>query len=746
MDANAQNLARHLAHSPARWLVGGLVVVLSGWLLAPAPAMAQREIDEQIKRSLKKREVREHPVFVGLHLGWSGTYRPGRWVPMHLFIDPPDEPLGGVLTLDVPQDSFHRMMLEQDYALTPGSQLQMVLYGQLGTMDQVVLTLRNQRGRERLYVRVDHNALLPNPAGQSLIVGVVGDRSTIDASTPVLEPYVSNDGATRNWVARWEAEARLPRAWVGYDVLDGLVLAGPNWSLIAPESGEAIAHWVERGGRLLVYGAEAPPLDHPIRRILPLAIADPKRVEITQAVTLQIGTRFSTATSAVVSDLELQAEARGWTRLHDGDAHYVAGGPVGFGWVTYLGVHPADLVVGSGEEARDRGADAGEAKRFVATLIDRTLDRTLAEAVPISLVRADRNDAASLQMYAMRGWGGPGEAAASQVLNVLSQIPGLGPISFLWIGGLLTSLLVLLGPVDYFALRRLGRLPWTWYTVTGYIVLFSGIGFWIAHTRRLGTTQLRRASVVDSVQGQSTGYQTGVTVVYASRSGGYQPDDPRPDRWWSSYLPSTNYGFGDQRAGTQLVFYRQSAGCAVTRLPIPVANIRCLRDQSTAEALDVVVTRSADGSGYQLVNRGPLPIRNGKLFELDGGQVRESSFNRVEAGASVTVSQPRNPAGASSPLLHGSDPDQSYSYYFDEVELPQSPNVPRNALARMSDAYERTEGIYAWLRSGAVVLWAEVEPEIDFSVPGHETNNYHLQLHRIVIPRETLDAAGRTGA
>ncbi len=177
----AHSPARPLVHLPARSLARVLVGVVLVLLLGAAPAMAQREIDEQIDEMLKKKKRRPDPVFVGLHLGWSGTYRPGRWVPMHLFIDAPDKPVGGLLTLDVPQDSFHRMLIEQDYALTPGSQLQMVLYGQLGTVDELVLTLKDLSGRERLYRRIRNTELLSNPSGQWPVVGVVGDRTTIDA-------------------------------------------------------------------------------------------------------------------------------------------------------------------------------------------------------------------------------------------------------------------------------------------------------------------------------------------------------------------------------------------------------------------------------------------------------------------------------------------------------------------------------------------------------------------------------------
>lgn len=730
--------------SSAGSLAIALLTTIVLLLLLPASAMAQREIDRQIDALMqKKRKARPNPVFVGLNLGWSGTYRPGRWVPLQLFIDPADKPVGGVLTLDLPQDSFHRMVLEQDYALTPGSQLQMVLYGQLGTTDEVYLTLLDQDGRPRLRERRDYNSLLPNSVGQSRVVGVVGERATIEATGRPDAPPRSGGVEDQRWIARWEAEARLPRQWVGYDVLDCLVLANPNWSLISPEAGAAIVEWVRRGGCLLLYDIEPPPADHPLRQLLPLEIDEPRRTEISRAAVARIGAGYTMATSAVVSGLKLRPSAMGWQHLTDGAVSYLAGGSADFGWVNYLSTHPTDLVVGRVDPARERGADLGEAKRFVADLIERTLDRTLVEPVPLtSLIGPNQRVQRTGAVY--YGYGGmdePGEMAASSVLNVLSQIPGIGPISFLWIGGLLTALLVLLGPVDYFALRRLGRLPWTWYTVTAYIVFFSGIGFAIAHTRRLGTTQVRRASVVDWVAPGTRAYQTGMTVVYASHSGSYEPVDSEADRWWSAYLPTSQFGSRRSQSGTHEVYYRQSAGSAISRLPIPVANFRCLRDQSTVEPVDIRLTRRDDGGGYELTNHGKTPLLRAQIFRFDGNQIRVRNVGRVAPGSSIAIDEPRQPVSDSHPIVQSLNPEQFYTGFSYGDEPPDTPNVPRHALARVSDAYSRTDGVFVWLRAGAVLLWAESEPPVEFTLKDESTKDYNLRLYRIVFPREVLDDA-----
>jgi hypothetical protein len=194
------------------------------------------------------------------------------------------------------------------------------------------------------------------------------------------------------------------------------------------------------------------------------------------------------------------------------------------------------------------------------------------------------------------------------------------------------------------------------------------------------------------------------------------------------------------RAGTQEVYYRQSAGCAISRLPIPVANIRCLRDQATGESLDVALERRGDG--YQLTNRSGGPILKVQLLRLEGQQVRVTDIGRVEAGASLSVAEPSRPAPGTHPLFQEPSAEQIYSSFsYGDDNLEARPNIPRHALARVGDAHARTDGLFAWLKSGALLLWAEVEPPLDFTLQDEATENFHLQLHRIVFPKEMLDGA-----
>jgi hypothetical protein len=70
------------------------------------------------------------------------------------------------------------------------------------------------------------------------------------------------------------------------------------------------------------------------------------------------------------------------------------------------------------------------------------------------------------------------------------------------IGALLLLLLVYLaviGPVDQWVLKRMGRQMWTWVTFPFYVVVFSGLIYFIGYRLRAGDLELNELQVVDQL-------------------------------------------------------------------------------------------------------------------------------------------------------------------------------------------------------------------------------------------------------
>ena len=70
------------------------------------------------------------------------------------------------------------------------------------------------------------------------------------------------------------------------------------------------------------------------------------------------------------------------------------------------------------------------------------------------------------------------------------------------------ALAILLGPVDYLVLKRLDKLPYTWLTSTGWIVIFTVGAYYGVQWIRGGAMELRAVSVVDGVADSNCAWAT----------------------------------------------------------------------------------------------------------------------------------------------------------------------------------------------------------------------------------------------
>lgn len=87
---------------------------------------------------------------------------------------------------------------------------------------------------------------------------------------------------------------------------------------------------------------------------------------------------------------------------------------------------------------------------------------------------------------------------AGQLRRALDQFPGVRNVSFFLIGAIIVIYLALIGPGDYFFLRKLGlRMEWTWLTFPA-IILLASAGIWSLATWWKGTQlKMNHVEVVD---------------------------------------------------------------------------------------------------------------------------------------------------------------------------------------------------------------------------------------------------------
>ncbi|QDU74721.1 hypothetical protein Pan97_17340 [Bremerella volcania] len=87
---------------------------------------------------------------------------------------------------------------------------------------------------------------------------------------------------------------------------------------------------------------------------------------------------------------------------------------------------------------------------------------------------------------------------AGQLRMALDQFPGVRSVSFFLIGFIIIAYLALIGPGDYFFLRKVGlRMEWTWVTFPA-VILLASVGIWFLATWWKGTSlKMNHVEVVD---------------------------------------------------------------------------------------------------------------------------------------------------------------------------------------------------------------------------------------------------------
>lgn len=84
-----------------------------------------------------------------------------------------------------------------------------------------------------------------------------------------------------------------------------------------------------------------------------------------------------------------------------------------------------------------------------------------------------------------------------QLRGALDQFTGVVQVRFSWIAGILVLYVVLLGPVDFFGLHKLGRYRWTWVTFPLIVISFCILAVLLSHRWKGGEPKVNQVDIVD---------------------------------------------------------------------------------------------------------------------------------------------------------------------------------------------------------------------------------------------------------
>jgi hypothetical protein len=728
--------------------------------------------------------------------GWSGRIPDSRWGPVNIDIINVSKPIGGHILLEFPQDDTQFAHIRIPFAATPEAPARVQAVAAIPSSAlSIRLSLVDERGRTLRTVTYGAASLLAlpdftEPDAQSLIVSVgrVGASDAMVQWARALHGVrfsavspAGDEAAPGAWgnfhAARCEV-ADMPLSWMAYDAVSVLVVHADVASEADPRAVQAVREWVGAGGRLVILAST--PGDH-WASWLPAGVAPPVRMDSLSAAPLpdaiaaaraafeqQVRTRVETfgdvggrtdplppaAESAPARRIwltpagERSAWRTDWILQEQGSPALLAEGPADLGWITILGLDPARSSTVVSPRA------AGIAWHDALKRINEDMGR------------APPGDTRLRWQYAAP----PVQAAISNAINMVGNIPVIGDAMFALIAGCIVLLALMVGPVDWFVLRRMRLSHRSWLTALAWTALAAIGAFVLPLSIRTDPAQFNRVAILDALATEAASipgfravgaaHYAAVSGIYTAQSGTAQFSGVQATSWWrgvSQFQPWRSQGPG----GSGVLPVLQAAaggeagssrGSPVSAVPFPLWTFRTMLDQGVQPLPLGVQLRRSDGPPRVVISGLPegVVITSAVLRMPDGWR----PLRHDPAGAASGATPPPDGAGQHLPAVGTHDPGM-WAGVFSGRRLSEPPadwmfssSISQEAatgeLQQLPGALARTATINRYVGSGrwaCIYLNAENWP-LRPSISWHARYRSGAVL-RVLIP---IDADPETPA
>ncbi len=431
-------------------------------------------------------EPQARPAFIGLRVGFADRYKAGVWTPVEVTLRGGAERQEGQVRLTVPDgDGVPSRVAsppEAPCVVPPGRTATQRLYVRFGRVHSTLKAEFVVDGRviaRREFVAGEESGavrFLPAvPALRPLIVSVgeagVEDAIALRQANPTQEDVV----------ARLTHPEQLPDRWYGYEGVEAVVLSTSRpevFENLATDGDRvnALDRWVRLGGRLVLsVGAEGKQVlapGAPLARFAPGRLAG--MVSLPRLVALETFAGGSTPLPEPTPQQPLRVPrlevAEGVVEAREADLPLVVRSARGFGQVLFVAV---DL---------DRPP--------LSNWKDRRL--VMAKLLDLPVVRRDEKE----QDFSVMHFGY--DDLSGQLRGALDRFRGVRVVPFGLVAAAVVAYIVLIGPGDYFFVKRvLRRMELTWITFPTIVVAVSLGAYAAAHWLKGGELQVNQADVVD---------------------------------------------------------------------------------------------------------------------------------------------------------------------------------------------------------------------------------------------------------
>lgn len=471
---------------PARWpVISGYVaaaVMVAMSLLCASPTLANTAADETSQSNISTGNVIID--IKSVEVGFDRLYKVGCWTPVRITLSNPD-PESFTATLVATVNDCDGVAvnytLPDKIELASGDTQTYTLYVRFGHLTSP-LTLDFSRDGQPLLQRVydstvgeDHARYLPPalPSSENLLVniGELGiDRFLRQIRNPARAAMVDDASA-------------LPDKWYGYEGIDLVVLSATDLQQFASLSEAprlaALQRWISLGGRLVLFAGrdavdDMVAAEHPLLQFLPGEPTGTQTLRRTTALEAFTGVSAPLLSPTAARALQVPRieVGEGLVLVRQDTTPLVIRTTAGLGEETFVALpfHQDPFL-----DWPARGA-----------FLERVLQVTAA---------ADEEDSTRLgRQVSHTGI----TDLSGQLRGALDQFAGVSLAPFLLVSLLSLGYILLIGPVDYFFLKKaIRRMEWTWVTFPLIVIGFSAAAYFMANSMKGDSVRVNQADVVD---------------------------------------------------------------------------------------------------------------------------------------------------------------------------------------------------------------------------------------------------------
>ena len=584
----------------------------------------------------------EGDIKLTAQVGFDGYCKQDQWLPIHVEVQNMGPDLDATVRASYTNANNGSTATSTEVALPTTSRKEFFLYiyPQGFLRDFNVSLLDGNRVLQKINLSV--NCL----SSENMLIGVLTDNPSTYTILNDIKPIT---GFAR--VAQLKL-SDLPDKAQAWAALSALVVSNVDTGALAPVLKHTLETWLSSGGKLLVTGG--PKWQGTVaglKEFLPVEVTGTRNV--SQLSALQTYLEDSNPLDLQGTVLSVGTIREGANVLVEQDRiPLIVQVPVGFGTVTYLAADPA---------LKPLNGWSGNPDLYTLLL----------------------GSQPTRPRWSGGSWFG---FNANQALGAISE---LGLPSIFYITCLMGIYVLIIGPLNYFALSRLKRRELAWVTIPALVLLFSFLAYGSGLIYRGTTPILNRLVVAQAWDGVDAAYAHALLGIYSPVRARYALDSTE------QFLPQPfTGGNGDLQSNNDWKVVQEGSNTILPDIRVDIGGMKAVALEGSLPALPIshdlvlVISRQDPIVSGNIVNQSDFTLKDVLLVTPGSWE----KLGDLAPGKSKPVSVSLVP-GANGPEFYTLDPMTILNLTYDKIQRDVN-EARRYALLQnvLAPDYQRNDG------------------------------------------------------